>query len=400
MRRRPELLRAELAEIDTAARRRVRSVVQGYADDSTGTGGARVIVDGQSLVNFCSNDYLGLAHHPALATAMQGASEEFGSGSGAAHLVCGHSHHHHALEEELASFLNRQRALLFSTGYMANQGVISSFSGRNEVVLADRLNHASLLDGARLAGARQLRYPHRDWMAAKRLLDAHDNTSLLATDGVFSMDGDVAPLTELASLCRQHDAWLVVDDAHGIGVLGATGGGSVEQAGLDAAAVPLLVGTLGKALGSFGAFVAGDDEIIELLMQKARSYIYTTALPPPVAAATRAALRICQAESWRRERLQALIRRFRQGALQLNLRLADSATAIQPLLVGDSRRALALSAALRSAGFWVSAIRPPTVPAGGERLRITLSAAHHERDIDTLLEALSASMRVVAKADS
>jgi 8-amino-7-oxononanoate synthase len=394
MRRRPELLRTALADIDNAAQRRVRSVVQAYAEGGAETGGERVIVDGQSLVNFCSNDYLGLARHPALASAMCQASIEFGSGSGAAHLVCGHSQHHHALEEELASFLNRDRALLFSTGYMANIGVISSFSERNEVMLADRLNHASLLDGARLSKARLLRYPHNDHLAAARMLDSHAPTSLLCTDGVFSMDGDVAPLSELATLCRAHQAWLVVDDAHGIGVLGATGGGSVQQAGLDTAAVPLLVGTLGKALGSFGAFVAGDSDVIEFLMHKARSYVYTTALPPAVAAATRVALRLCQNESWRRERLHALIARFRRGAAQLNLRLADSATAIQPLLIGDSQHALALSAALRKAGFWVSAIRPPTVPKGGERLRITLSAAHHERDIDALLDALSANIPV------
>jgi 8-amino-7-oxononanoate synthase len=382
MQRTPELIQAALADIDAAARRRVRSVVQGHADPM------RCVVAGQSLLNFCSNDYLGLARHPALASAMAEASDAFGSGSGAAHLVCGHSQHHHALEQELAAFLNRERALLFSTGYMANLGVISSFAGRSEVLLADRLSHASLLDGARLAAARLLRYAHNDDAAAATLMQRHA-ASMLVTDGVFSMDGDVAPLAALAALCQRHSAWLLVDDAHGIGVLGATGGGSIELAGLDAAAVPLLMGTLGKALGSFGAFVAGDADVIELLMQRARSYIYTTALPPAVAAAARVALRLCREESWRREQLQAHIARFRRGAAQLDLRLADSSTAIQPLLVGESQRALDLSAALRAAGFWVSAIRPPTVPEGSARLRITLSALHTAQDIDALLDTLS-----------
>jgi 8-amino-7-oxononanoate synthase len=382
MQRTPELIQAALARIDAATRRRVRSVVQGHADHM------RCVVAGQPLLNFCSNDYLGLARHPALASAMAEASDAFGSGSGAAHLVCGHSQHHHALEQELAAFLNRERALLFSTGYMANLGVISSFAGRSEVLLADRLSHASLLDGARLAAARLLRYAHNDDAAAATLMQRHA-ASMLVTDGVFSMDGDVAPLAALAALCQRHSAWLLVDDAHGIGVLGATGGGSIELAGLDAAAVPLLMGTLGKALGSFGAFVAGDADVIELLMQRARSYIYTTALPPAVAAAARVALRLCREESWRREQLQAHIARFRRGAAQLDLRLTDSSTAIQPLLVGESQRALDLSAALRDAGFWVSAIRPPTVPEGSARLRMTLSALHTAQDIDALLDTLS-----------
>jgi 8-amino-7-oxononanoate synthase len=390
MRRRTEALSAALAELDAAQlrrRRRVLSVASsgGHADSSSA-----VLVDGRRLLNFCSNDYLGLARHPALAEAMAAAAAALGSGSGASHLVSGHATEHHALEEELAAFVGRQRALLFSTGYMANAGAIGSFATRGEIVLQDRLNHASLIDGTRVAGARLLRYAHADAGDAAVLLAGHDTVSVLATDGVFSMDGDVAPLAELARACRAHETWLLVDDAHGIGVAGPGGAGSVAAAGLTADDVPLLVGTLGKALGSFGAFVAGDDDSIELLIQRSRSYIYTTALPPPVAAATRAALRVATEESWRREHLQGLIQRFRAGAATLGLPLLPSATAIQPLLAGDSGRALRLAAALEAAGFWVSAIRPPTVPAGSARLRITLSAAHQEAEVDSLLSALGA----------
>ena len=395
MHRSPEALRAALDRIDATARRRRLRTVQAHVDADDG---ARVIVDGEPLINFCSNDYLGLAHHPELAEAQRRAVAQYGSGSGAAHLVTGHCTEHRALEEELAEFTGRQRALLFSSGYMANLGVIASFAGRDEIVLEDRLNHASLLDGARLAGARLLRYPHADAMVAAQLLTANTATSLLATDGVFSMDGDVAPLPALAAACEQANAWLLVDDAHGLGVLGAHGGGSLEQAGLGAAQVPLLMGTLGKALGTFGAFVAGDTETIEFLLQSARTYIYTTALPPAVAAAARAALRLCRTESWRRERLRALLRHWQQGAAQLELPLSPAPTAIQPLIIGDSASAVELSESLRAAGFWVSAIRPPTVPEGGARLRITLSAAHTEAQIDALLAALARLLPRVARA--
>jgi 8-amino-7-oxononanoate synthase len=389
MRRRTETLRATLAELDSGQLRRRRRVVTVASSAGRAELGAAVLVDGRRLLNFCSNDYLGLARHPALAQAMAAAAAAMGSGSGAAHLVSGHAGEHQALEAELAAFVGRERALLFSTGYMANAGAIGSFATRGEIVLQDRLNHASLIDGARVSGARLLRYAHADAAAAAERLAAHSNISLLATDGIFSMDGDAAPLAELARHCRAHDVWLLVDDAHGLGVVGPGGAGSVAAAGLDAAAVPLLVGTLGKALGSFGAFVAADHDCIELLIQRARSYIYTTALPPAVAAATRAALRVAGEESWRREQLQRLILRFRRGAEALKLPLMSSTTAIQPLLVGDSSRALQLATALEVAGYWVSAIRPPTVPAGSARLRITLSAAHQESDVDGLLAALA-----------
>jgi len=351
----------------------------------------RVRVDGRELLNFCSNDYLGLRTHPALLEAAHESMQQHGFGAGAAHLVSGHCLEHQVLELELAAFVHRERALLFSSGYMANLGVLSALSSRHDLIVADRLNHASLLDGARLAGARLRRYPHGDTAGAARILAAHPGTALIVTDGVFSMDGDVAPVRELAALATQHGARLMVDDAHGLGVLGATGGGTVEQAGLAPQAVPILIGTLGKALGSFGAFVAGDAELIETLIQRARTYIYTTALPPAIAAATRAALRLVQHEPWRRERLQAHVQRFRAGAAALGLPLSPSMSPIQPLIVGASIRALALSESLIGHGFLISAIRPPTVPQGSARLRVTLSAAHSEAQVDALLEALGSA---------
>jgi 8-amino-7-oxononanoate synthase len=390
MRRDPERLKLALEALDANSRRRQRRLISGYplAADST-----RVLVDGRVLCNFSSNDYLGLARHPALARALSEAAAEFGTGSGAAHLVSGHSAPHHRLEEELAAFTGRQRALLFSTGYMANLGAVSALVGRGETILQDRLNHASLLDGARLCGAKLARYAHADAPAAAAQFAAHANISLLASDGLFSMDGDLAPVSALAALAAEKGAWLLIDDAHGLGTLGEHGGGTLELAGLTAAEVPLLVGTLGKAFGCFGAFVAGDHDPIEYLLQHARSYIYTTALPPGVAAAASAALRLSCEEGWRRVKLQQHIARFRAGAASLSIRLTGSISPIQPLMVGDDARALAYAEALAAAGFWVGAIRPPTVPAGSSRLRITLSTAHRTEDIDSLLETLAALLR-------
>jgi 8-amino-7-oxononanoate synthase len=385
MKRRP--LEPALAEIERQHLRRRRATVDAYPEKSSHT---QVIVEGRRLVDFSSNDYLGLAAHPALAAAMAACVTRCGAGSGASHLVSGHGQEHAALEEELAAFIGRPRALLFSTGYMANLGVVTALAGRGESVLLDRLSHASLIDAGLLSGARFRRYPHCDAAAARRLLaESTPQTAVVATDGVFSMDGDVAPLVALSEAARAHEAWLVVDDAHGIGVLGANGRGAVEAAGLSCEDVPVLVGTLGKAFGSFGAFVAGAEDLIELLIQRARSYVYTTALPQPVAAATRAALRIAREESWRRERVLALSARFRAAARQAGVPLADSATAIQPIPLGNSQAALAAQHALREAGFWVVAIRSPTVPAGAERLRITLTAGHEESQVDALVEALS-----------
>jgi len=379
-------LEPALAELERQHLRRRRVTLAASAEKGSR---AEVIVDGRRLIDFSSNDYLGLAAHPALAAAMAEAAARCGSGSGASHLVSGHGREHAALEEELAAFTGRPRALLFSTGYMANLGVVTALAQRGESVLLDRLSHASLIDAGLLSGARFRRYPHGDAAAARRLLaESTPPTAVLATDGVFSMDGDIAPLAELADAARAHAAWLIVDDAHGIGVLGANGRGAVELAGLTSEEVPVLIGTLGKAFGSFGAFVAGPEALIELLLQRSRTYIYTTALPQPVAAATRAALKIAQEETWRRERVLALTARFRAAARELAIPLADSATPIQPVLLRGARAALDAQQALLEAGFWVVAIRSPTVPAGEERLRITLTAGHREDQVDALIETL------------
>ncbi|HVS78289.1 MAG TPA: 8-amino-7-oxononanoate synthase [Steroidobacteraceae bacterium] len=384
MKRQP--LEPALAEIERQCLRRRRATVDGYPRKGSHT---EVIVEGRRLVDFSSNDYLGLAAHPALAAAMAECAARCGAGSGASHLVSGHGREHAALEEELAAFIGRDRALLFSTGYMANLGVVTALASRGESVLLDRLSHASLIDAGLLSGARFRRYPHCDAPAARRLLAEMPRATVLATDGVFSMDGDVAPLAALSEAARAHGAWLVVDDAHGIGVLGESGRGALQAAGLGCGEVPVLVGTLGKALGSFGAFVAGSADLIEFLIQRARPYIYTTALPQPVAAATRAALRIVREEPWRRERVSALTARFRAAARGAGIPLADSVTPIQPIPLGSARAALAAQHALLEAGFWAVAIRSPTVPAGSERLRITLTAGHHETQIDALIEVLS-----------
>jgi 8-amino-7-oxononanoate synthase len=390
MRRNPEALQADLAALAAAGRLRSRQVIERV--QAGGSDAARVIVEGQTLLDFCSNDYLGLARHPVVIAALAPAAREFGAGSGASHLVSGHSTPHHALEEELAAFTGRERALLFSTGYMANLGTIAAFTDRGEIVLEDRLNHASLIDGARLSGARLVRYPHGDAAAAAQALDRHENIAVLATDGVFSMDGDIAPLPALAAQAAHARAWLLVDDAHGLGAMGQGGGGCVAAARLDSDAVPLLVGTLGKAFGTFGAFVAGDFATIEYLLQHARTYRYTTALPPAVAAAARVALRLASDEPWRRERLATLVARWCEAATRAGLPLGESRTPIQPVIIGDAAAAVRASAALRAAGFWVTAIRPPTVPEGTARLRITLSALHREADVDTLVATLAEAL--------
>ena len=354
-----------------------------------GAQGPELVVDGRRMLGFCSNDYLGLAADPRLAEAMNRGVARYGVGSGAAHLISGHSKAHHALEEELAAFTGRERALLFSTGYMANLGVISALLGRGDSVFEDRLNHASLIDGGLLSRARFRRYPHADVEAlAGQLESAAGGRRLVVSDGVFSMDGDVPPIGELTDTCRRHDAWLMVDDAHAVGVLGPQGRGSVAAAGLGQDDVPILMGTLGKALGTSGAFVAGSEALIETLIQQARSYIYTTAMPPAVAEATRASLRIAETEEWRRERLQALIVRFRHGAQKIGLELMDSESPIQPVLLGDSERANRWSEALRREGILVGAIRQPTVPEGSARLRITFSASHSAAQVEALLAVL------------
>ncbi|MHB8535917.1 MAG: 8-amino-7-oxononanoate synthase [Sulfuricaulis sp.] len=351
--------------------------------------GAEVRVGGETLLSFCSNDYLGLANHPRVIAAFRAGAERYGAGAGASHLVSGHSRAHHALEEELADFIGTERALLFSTGFMANLGVISALTERHDVIFEDRLNHASLIDGARLTRAKLMRYPHGDTAHLAGRLASSPGSGLIATDAVFSMDGDIAPLAELCQLATTHGARLLADDAHGFGVLGKNGRGSFEHLALPLAPTVIYMGTLGKALGVFGAFVAGEASLIETLIQRARTYIYTTALPPATAEAVRASLLLVREEGWRREHLRTLAAQFRAGAQMLGLPLGASPTPIQPLILGTAAAALAASERLRQLGILVPAIRPPTVPEASARLRITFSAAHTAAHVDRLLDALS-----------
>lgn len=354
--------------------------------------------DGRSLLSFCSNDYLGLASHGENIRALEQALPDVGLGGAASHLVCGHHEAHHRLEQRLAEFTRRSSALFFSTGYMANMGVISALAGRGDTIFSDRLNHASIIDGCILSRARVRRYAHGDVAALEAMLSETSGHKLVVTDGVFSMDGDIAPLTELARVCKAHDALLVVDDAHGIGVLGPQGRGSVLEAGLSQDDVPVLIGTLGKGVGTSGAFVAGSDVLIDYLVQKARTYIYTTAMPPAFAAATCVSLDVVESGDERRAHLDALIQRFRAGAQDLGYELMPSRTPIQPIMIGDNWTALALSRALEDEGLLVTAIRPPTVPEGEARLRVTLSAAHTGADVDRLLQALAKSRSILSEA--
>ena len=384
-----QALAADLAEREANHLYRRRRV-------SDGPQGPEMVVDGRALLSFCSNDYLGLANHPEVIAAFKQGADRYGVGSGAAHLVNGHSSAHHALEEALADFTGRPRALLFSTGYMANLGVVSALASTGDAVFEDRLNHASLLDAALLSRARLARFAHADAGALQsRMSESSARRKLVLTDGVFSMDGDVAPLGELSVVARNNDGWLMVDDAHGFGVLGREGRGTVDHFRLNQDDVPILMGTLGKAFGTFGAFVAGSENLIETLIQQARSYIYTTATPPAVAVATLTSLKLVRSDEWRREHLCALVSRFRDSAEQLGLTLMASTTPIQPLLVGESSTAVAMSRALEARGILISAIRPPTVPEGSARLRITFSAQHTEQHVDRLLDALDAVRKEV-----
>ncbi|MGN6519682.1 MAG: 8-amino-7-oxononanoate synthase [Dokdonella sp.] len=362
--------------------------------------GATIVVDGRGLLDFASNDYLGLAQHPALREALARAAARWGVGAGAAHLLGGHRDEHAELEAALARWTGRERALLFSTGYMANLGAVGALAGAADVCVQDKLNHASLIDAARLAGCTLKRYVHGDVASAARQLEAEPEAgALLATDGVFSMDGDVAPLQELAWLARERHATLMVDDAHGLGVRGADGAGSVAEAGLSQDDVPVLMGTLGKALGVAGAFVAGSATLVDGLVQSARTFVYTTALPPALAAAARVAIDVARHEGWRRDHLRRLVTHFRAGAAARGIALLDSRTPIQPVRVGGSAAALALSQRLAEAGFFVPAIRPPTVPKGEARLRVALSVRHAESDVERLLDAL-AGARASVHADA
>lgn len=362
--------------------------------------GPQVVVDGQPLLAFCSNDYLGLANHPEVIAAWRAGAERWGVGGGASHLVVGHSTPHHELEEALAEFTGRPRALLFTTGYMANLGAVTALVGQGDTVLQDRLNHASLLDAGLLSGARFNRYLHNDADSLDKRLDKAEGNTLVVTDGVFSMDGDIADLPELVNRARARGAWLMVDDAHGFGTLGRHGGGVAEHFGLSLEELPVLVGTLGKAFGTAGAFVAGSEDLIESLVQFARPYIYTTSQPPALACATLKSLALLRDEHWRREHLAALIAQFRGGAEAIGLELMDSFTPIQPILIGDAGRALQLSRMLRERGLLVTAIRPPTVPAGSARLRVTLTAAHSAAQVQLLLNALAECYPLLEPVDA
>lgn len=351
--------------------------------------GRELIVDGRRLLNFCSNDYLGLASDERIREAFKSGVDRWGVGAGASHLICGHTAAHHELEDALAEYTGRPRALFFSSGYAANLGVINALVSLRDHVFEDRLNHASLLDGGWISRARFEYYEHgcAEDLDAK-LAAADGGRRLVVSDGVFSMDGDMCPLDDLVKVAARRDAWLMIDDAHGFGVTGNEGRGTVDPDRFDTHQVPVLMATLGKAFGTTGAFVAGDDSLVEYLIQRSRNYIYTTALPAAVAVATSKSLEIVVAENWRREKLTALVTRFRNAVRERGIDVMPSETPIQPVLVGDPAAALAASQALEARGCLVTAIRPPTVPQGTSRLRVTLTAAHTVDDIDRLVDAI------------
>jgi 8-amino-7-oxononanoate synthase len=374
-------LAADLAALDARGLRRQRRLLEGPQS-------AHVVVDGRDVVAFCSNDYLGLAADPRLIAAACEGARAGGVGAGASHLILGHTSTHHTLEIELAQFVQLPRALLFSTGYMANIGIVTALAGRRDDVFADKLNHASLNDAALLSRANFKRYAHGDLAALARLLAASSaRRKLVVADAVFSMDGDIAPVPELLDLCERHHAWLLLDDAHGFGVLGAQGGGVLRHFNIVSPCI-IYMATLGKAAGVFGAFAAGAPELIETLVQNARAYIYTTATPPLLAQAVLASLDIIAREQWRRDLLARLIDQLKRGVAGMRWQLMPSDTPIQPLMIGGNEDALRVSTALVQRGVLVPAIRPPTVPPGSARLRISLSAAHTEQDVAKLIDAL------------
>ena len=365
--------------------RRVRQII----DSPQAT---HIAIDGHDYLAFSSNDYLGLANHPELVQAACEGAQLYGVGAGASHLIHGHSAAHHAVEEAVAAFTGFPRALLFSTGYMANIGIVTALTGREDAIFADKLNHASLNDAALLSRARFIRYPHLDLVALeRRLVETPARRKLVISDAVFSMEGDVAPIAELIALCERHRAWLLLDDAHGFGVLGQQGRGSLNAAQHDPVRSPhvIYMATLGKAAGVFGAFVAAQPEIIETLIQSARSYIYTTATPSLLSHALLTSLRLIEQDQWRRDALMQNITWLQQATHTLPWKLLPSTTPIQPLLIGDSTEAVRISLALRERGILTPAIRPPTVPQGTARLRISLSATHQQQDMVRLTEALN-----------
>jgi 8-amino-7-oxononanoate synthase len=377
-------LSEQLAERKDAGLYRQRRVVNSAQS-------RELVVDGRKLLNFCSNDYLGLANDPRVLKAFQQAAETWGVGSGASHLVSGHTRAHAELEEALAEFTGRPRCLLFSSGYAANMGTISGLLGKTDHAFEDRLNHASLLDGARISGARLKRYAHRDANDLdNKLAKVADSEArkLVISDGTFSMDGTTCNVSEIVAVTHKHGAWMMLDEAHSLGVIGKQGRGLADPDKYSVNDVQILIGTLGKALGTQGGFVAGSNELIETLIQQARTYIYSTALPSAIAAATLVSLKIARDEEWRRDRLHELVQKFRMGATQLGLELLDSETPIQPVILGDAQTAVSLSNALEKLGILITAIRPPTIPAGSSRLRITFTAEHTDNDLNRLLSAL------------
>lgn len=386
--------RVNLARADRAARDALRP-----RREIEGREGARVLVDGRQLTSFCGNDYLGLGQHLDVVSAMQEAAAWHGVGSTGSPLVTGHHAEHARFEREMAEWLGYERALFFGSGYQANLAVMQSLLEAGDTCVQDKLNHACLIDGARLAGCELKRYPHADVEAAMRQLMARrDGAAMLATDGVFSMDGDTAPLADLALVARAQDALLYVDDAHGIGVLGPEGRGSLAVAGLGAREVPLLLVPLGKAFGGQGAVLLGSEAMIGHVAETARPYLFSTAPAPAMAAAMRASLRLIRKESWRRAKLASVVMRFRRGASARGLPLQESFTPIQPIVLGENAAALAAARALEERGYLVTAIRPPTVPEGQARLRVTLSVDHGEADVDGLLAALSEAVKPASSA--
>jgi len=376
-----QLIAERLADLGRAGLMRRRLAREGPQ-------GPRIVVGGREYLAFCSNDYLGLANHPRIVEAAVDAALRYGIGQGASHLLSGHTAAHERLESALAEFVQMPRALHFSSGYQANIGAVTALAGPEDAVFSDALNHASLIDGVRLSRAHVVRYPHADVDSLSKALAASGGKiKLIVTDGVFSMDGDMAPVPALLDLCERHDALLLLDDAHGFGVVGAEGRGSVAHFGLSSPRI-VYVGTLGKAAGVSGAFVAGAPEIVETILQRARTYIYTTAAPAMLAAAVEASLQLIRREEWRRERLRGLIAALKESLREAEAGLTPSDTPIQPLILGTNPRAMGASAALRERGLLVPAIRPPTVPEGTARLRISLSAAHTEQDISQLATAL------------
>ena len=385
-------LHAELEELEAAGLRRTRRVLESPQS-------ARVRVDGRDYVAFCSNDYLGLASHPQLIEAARQGAARYGVGAGASHMILGHATPHHELEDRLAAFAGLPRALLFSSGYLANIGAVTALVGREDAVFADRLNHASLNDAVLLSRAAFKRYPHLDLAALERLLaGSKARRRLIVTDAVFSMDGDIAPMPQLVALAERHDAWLLLDDAHGFGVLGRGGRGTMAHFDVSSPRV-IYMATLGKAAGVSGAFVAGAAEVVETLVQRARPYIYTTATPPLLAHALLESLELIRREEWRRDRLRELVRLLRARLRAEHWQLGPSETAIQPLIIGANAEAVTVAEALARGGLLVPAIRPPTVPRGTARLRISLSAAHSFEDIERLAAALNEIERAAPSSE-